>query len=108
MFDPIQGPAHPGQGPSTGDSTEHGDTWHAAVAKINAGFAKVKAAFETGFEHIVETIDPIARKEVSDLREELAAVKLKLEAMEQAATEKAGLDAVSAALGGTSSTGAAG
>lgn len=80
MFDPIQGPANIYQGPAVGLGTEAGDTWHAAVAKINAGFKNVTAAMKGGYQHIVEIVDGEARKDIADLREELAALQIKFDA----------------------------
>ena len=48
MFDKIKGPADQYRGPATGDSTEHGDSWHAAVAKINANFERLFTTLKGG------------------------------------------------------------
>lgn len=69
MFDPINGPANHYQGPATGFGTEAGDTWHAAVDKINAGFKRVVSAIE-GIGG-----DDEARKRVTDLEEAVAALQ---------------------------------
>lgn len=90
MFQYIKGPSNTAQGPATGDSTEHGDNWHTAVAKINATFKHIEslfagipaalsgapAAVETG---IVEHIDDAARKAILDLREEITALQIRLD-----------------------------
>lgn len=71
MFDPINGPSNHYQGPATGLGTEAGDTWHAAVNKVNAGFKRVVEAIEAGS----EAADPEARKGVADLEEAVAALQ---------------------------------
>lgn len=71
MFDPINGPANHYQGPATGLGTEAGDTWHAAVNKINAGFKNLVKAFESP----AEGTDPEARKRITDLEEAVAALQ---------------------------------
>lgn len=69
MFDPINGPSNHYQGPATGLGTEAGDTWHAAVTKINDGFKRVVCAIEDlgG--------DTEARKGIAALEEAVAALQ---------------------------------
>lgn len=68
MFDPILGPADQHSGPAIGDTTEKGDTWHAAVTKINAGFEKVVAALKGKAAIAVAAVDADARKAFAALR----------------------------------------
>lgn len=68
MFDPIVGPPDQHSGPAIGHTTEKGDTWHAAVAKINAGFEKVWHSMRGGASVAVEAIDTDARNAFSALR----------------------------------------
>lgn len=42
----INGPAHEFAGPSLGHSTENGDNWHTAVAKINGNFKELESRLE--------------------------------------------------------------
>lgn len=80
MFDPINGPSNHYQGPATGLGTEAGDTWHAAVSKVNAGFKNVIDAIESWGEKAVEAVDADARKENVELREQIAALQIKFDA----------------------------
>jgi len=68
MFDPIVGPPDQHSGPAIGHTTEKGDTWHAAVGKINAGFEKVWHALSGGASVAVEAIDTDARNAFNALR----------------------------------------
>ena len=69
MFDPIVGPPDQHSGPAVGHTTEKGDTWHAAVGKINAGFEKIKEALSGGASVAVEAVDDKAREAFNALRE---------------------------------------
>lgn len=69
MFDPINGPSNHYQGPATGLGTEAGDTWHAAVSKINDGFKRVVDAIEGLGD------DAEARKGIAALEEAVAALQ---------------------------------
>lgn len=71
MFDPIKGPANHYQGPATGLGTEAGDTWHAAVSKVNAGFKNVGKAIEEAF----TGEDAGARQGIAALEEAVAALQ---------------------------------
>lgn len=71
MFDPINGPANHYQGPATGLGTEAGDTWHAAVVKINAGFKRVVDAIEG----CTEAADTEARKGIAALEDTITALQ---------------------------------
>lgn len=68
MFDPIIGPPDVHSGPAVGHSTEKGDTWHAAVGKLNAGFEKVWHALSGGASVAVEAVDDKAREAFNALR----------------------------------------
>jgi hypothetical protein len=81
MFDPIKAPPDQYSGPATGLSTEKGDSWHAAVTKINAGFKNIIKAIEGGVASAVHEVGEWAsHDEVADLRAEVAELKAKLEA----------------------------
>lgn len=71
MFDPIKGPANIYQGPAVGLGTEAGDTWHEAVAKVNAGFKRVISAIEGG----TEAADDKARKDIAALEDAVTALQ---------------------------------
>lgn len=90
MFDPIKGPSNHYQGPATGLGTEAGDTWHAAVEKINAGFKRVVAAFES----TAETTDIDARKRITELESAVTAAQMRDEGLDARLKEL--LDKVSA------------
>ena len=79
MFDPIKGPPDPYSGPSTGDSTEKGDSWHAAVAKINGMFERLFHGGEDVAESVVQKVESIGRPEFEALKADLEAVKAKLD-----------------------------
>jgi hypothetical protein len=81
MFDPIHGPPDHYSGPSVGLSTEKGDSWHTAVAKINAGFHKIVEAIEGGVQHDVEAADTEARSRITALEETVAAMQIRLDAI---------------------------
>lgn len=83
MFDPIKGPSNHYQGPATGLGTEAGDTWHAAVEKINAGFKRIVTAIEGAG----ETADTDARKGVAALEDAVAALQKRADDAEQRAAE---------------------
>lgn len=102
MFDPINGPAHAGQGPSTNDSTENGDSWHAAVAKVNGMFKSLFSKLEAPIEHVVTAIDEEARTDIKRLEDEIAALQQKLEAMAAPAPSP-----LLAAISGTTAAGTA-
>jgi len=101
MFDPINGPAHAGQGPSTNDSTENGDTWHAAVGKMNGMFKALFSRLEAPIEHVVTAIDEDARTDIKRLEDEIAALQQKLEALVMPAPS------VTVGIGGTTAAGTA-
>lgn len=79
MFDTINGPQDHYSGPATGLTTEKGDSWHTAVAKINASFGKIKDFISHG----VESIDAAARKEIDAAHEVIISLQQKFEAMEK-------------------------
>lgn len=82
MFDPIKGPNNPYQGPAVGLGTENGDSWHTAVNKINAAFKNIVHAIETGPSiEGVEMVDAESRKEIAELREAVAAMQIKFDAL---------------------------
>lgn len=83
MFEPINGPSNHYQGPATGLGTEAGDTWHAAVSKINAGFKRLVAAIEG----VPEKIDADARKGIAALEDAVAALQKRADDAEQRAAE---------------------
>ena len=68
MFDPIVGPPDQHSGPAVGHTTEKGDTWHAAVGKINAGFEKLWHVVSGGAAVEVAAIDVDARNAFNALR----------------------------------------
>src|SRR6185312_14671939 len=78
---PIRGPATPNAGPSTGDSTENGDSWHVAVQKINAMFHHLFQKIEGPIEHVVTATDDDARKAITALEDEIAALQKKHDAL---------------------------
>lgn len=82
MYDPIKGPPHQYLGPSTGDSTEHGDNWFAAVRKINDGFKNIIARLENGVSDIVSGKDPDARDRVSELEDHVRALDERIALLE--------------------------
>lgn len=82
MFDPIKGPNNEYGAPAVGHGTENGDSWHTAVKKINDGFKRIIHAIETGPSiEGVEMVDAESRKEIAELRETIAALQMRLDAM---------------------------
>lgn len=80
MFDKINGPSNPMAGPAQGHSTEQGDSWHTAVAKINAGFKNIVRAIEGGF--APGAPDDVALGErLSHFEDALAALQIKFDAL---------------------------
>lgn len=78
MFDPINGPANHYQGPATGLGTEAGDTWHAAVSKINDGFKN----FAAWAEGLGDGGDAYARKNIASLEEAVTALQKRNDELE--------------------------
>src|SRR6266566_4411713 len=69
MFDPIKGPPNEFLPPATGHGTEFGDSWHTAVAKINASFAKIRDALMRGVAISTDAVDEELRKSTFILAE---------------------------------------
>lgn len=74
---PIKGPQNPAQGPATGDSTENGDSWHAAVNKINAWFSYFESKLSAPIEHLVTATDADAHSAIKELEDQIAALQNK-------------------------------
>lgn len=72
---PINGPQNPAQGPSTGDSTENGDSWHVAVGKINAMFGHLFQKLEGPIEHVVTATDADAHAAIKELEDQIASLQ---------------------------------
>jgi hypothetical protein len=82
MFDKINGPSNPMAGPAQGHSTEQGDSWHTAVAKINENFKRIVHAIETGPSiEGVEMVDAECRKEIAVLRGTVSMLQAQLDAL---------------------------
>lgn len=77
MFDPVKGPDNPNRGPSTGDSTENGDSWHLAISKINGMFERLFDAVDGGFER------PTEDERIAKLEAEVTELRTRLDAMSQ-------------------------
>lgn len=83
MFDPIKGPPNEFAGPSTGHSTENGDSWFTAIKKINAGFKSIVERLESGVSDIVGKADRDARDRVGELENHVATLEERITALEE-------------------------
>lgn len=89
MFDPIKSHIDHYRGPATGMGTDHGDTWPTAVDKINKGFDAVVKWIESFDPDVKEKPEPAMTPEeignmiqqaVTPLQDEIAALRLQVEA----------------------------
>lgn len=87
MFEPIKGPPNEFAGPSTGHSTENGDSWYTAIRKINDGFKSIIDRIENGVSDIVGKADKDARDRVSELEAHVAALDERISALEERFTQ---------------------
>lgn len=83
MFDAIRPPPNEFAGPSTGHSTENGDSWFNAVRKINAGFKSIVDRLENGVSDIVGKADKDARDRVSELEDHITKLEERVTALEE-------------------------
>lgn len=72
--------SHP-NGPSSIDATEFGDTWHAAMTKIDRMFHVLFHKVSGPIEHAVTATDDAAHAAIKDLENQIAAMQIKHDAL---------------------------